>query len=118
MKPIVDAGVNLHSYAVTMEGYSKLAALMGAYPETLIFRRFGAISAQNILYLQDELVHLEQELRECTLANQQSEDATTRDMLSRDWFTLAHVDGGTGQQWCLMLQIREKLKDYGFDQGY
>jgi len=57
-----------------MEGYSKLASLMGAYPETLIFRRFGAISAQNLLYLQAELVHLEQTLQECAVANERSGD--------------------------------------------
>ena len=48
-----------------MEGYSKLASLMGTYSDTLIFRHFGALSAQNLLYLQAELVHLEHELREC-----------------------------------------------------
>ena len=96
-----------------MEGYSKIAALMSAYPETLIFRRFGAISAQNILYLQAELVHLEQELQSCTMADQRSADAMIRDMMSKDWYTLAHIDNGSQRQWRLMLQIRAKLKEYG-----
>ena len=96
-----------------MEGYSKIAALMGAYPETLIFRRFGAMSAQNLLYLQAELVHLEQELQECTLADQKSEDIITRDILSKDWYTLAHINSGTQRQWQLMLHIRAKMKEYG-----
>ena len=92
-----------------MEGHVKLALLMSEYPETLIFRRFGAISAQNLLYLQAELVHLEHELQECTLPN----NAPGRDVFSKDWFMFAHFNEGTEQQWCLILQIRAKLKEYG-----
>lgn len=99
-----------------MEGYSKLASLMGACPETLIFRRFGALSAHNLLYLQAELVHLEHELQECTLANEQVDDPIKRDILSKDWFTLAHSNDGTERQWQLMLQIRAKIKEYGYSQ--
>ena len=95
-----------------MEGYSKLASLMGAYPETLIFRRFGAIGAQNLLYLQAELVHLEQRLQECAVANERSGDQSEKNLLSKDWFTLAHSSEGN-EQWHLVLQIRAKLKEYG-----
>jgi hypothetical protein len=42
-----------------VNGYPKLARHMGASPEIAIFRRFGALNAQNLLYLQAELVHLE-----------------------------------------------------------
>ena len=100
-----------------MECYSKLASLMGAYSDTLIFRRSGALSAQNLLYLQAELVHLEHELQECTLANERSEDAAGKGISSKDWFTLTHSNKGTEQQWCIMLQIRAKLKEYGPRQG-
>ena len=96
-----------------MEGYSKLASLMGAYPDTLIFRRFGALSAQNILYLQAELVQLEHELKESSLANERSGDAGGKAIFSRDWFTLSHFNEGNEQQWCIMLRIRAKLKEYG-----
>lgn len=100
-----------------MEGYSKLASLMGAYPETLIFRRFGAISAQNLLYLQAELVHLEQRLHECAVANERSGDRSETNLLSKDWFTLAHSSEGS-EQWYLVLQIRAKLKEYGHPQVF
>ena len=96
-----------------MEDYSKLASLIGAYPDTLIFRRFGALSAQNLQYLQAELVHLEHELRECTLPNERSEDAAGKGILSKDWFTLAHSNEGTELQWRIILRIRAKLKEYG-----
>ena len=96
-----------------MECYSKLASLMGAYPDMLIFRRCGALSAQNLLYLQAELVHLEHELRECTLPNERSEDAAGKGIFSKDSFILAHSNEGTEPQWRIMLRIRAKLKEYG-----
>ena len=96
-----------------MDGYSKLAALMGTYPDAMILRRFGALHAQNILYLQAELVHLEQEFRICTTANQGSEDPMKNNFIGKDWFVLAHLNDGNEQQWQLMLQIRSKLKEYG-----
>ena len=96
-----------------MEGYSRLASLMGAYPENLIFRRFDAVSAQNILYLQAELVQLEHDFRECALANERSSDEFRRTVFANDWFPLAHANNGTERQWQLMLQIRHKLKEYG-----
>ncbi|KAL2037315.1 hypothetical protein N7G274_010004 [Stereocaulon virgatum] len=96
-----------------MEGYSKIASLMGDYPDALIFRRFSALSAQNLLYLQAELVHLEHELRECTVMNEPSGDAAGRAIFSKDWFTLASHSAGNEPQWRTMLQIRAKLKEYG-----
>ena len=95
-----------------MEGYAKLASLMGSYPEATILRRFGALSAQNLLYLQAELVHLERELVECSSLNERSDDPE-RVAFSKDWFSLAHFDGGNHKQWQVMLHIRAKLKEYG-----
>lgn len=95
-----------------MEGYAKLASLMGAYPEVAILRRFGALNIQNLLYLQAELVHLENELRESSYANQHSGDVH-RVTMSKDWITLAHYHEGNERQWAVALRIREKLKEYG-----
>lgn len=64
-----------------MEGYAKLASLMGAHPAVIFIPRFGALTAQNLLYLQAELDQLEPEFREWVT-------------FAKDWFTLAHADGG------------------------
>ena len=96
-----------------MEGYSKLASLMGAHPELMIFRRFSTISAQNLLYLQAELVHLEHEFQKSVHANQVSGDVNGKALISKDWYTLAHINGGDEEQWKIMLRIRAKLKEYG-----
>jgi len=48
--------------AAKIKGYPKLAGQIELCPETAIFRRFGALNAENLLYFQAELVWLETEL--------------------------------------------------------
>ena len=100
-----------------MEGYAKIASIMGSHPEVAILRRFGALNAQNLLYLQAELVALEQDLRAIS-----AEDSTSNEQdranYSRDWYTLRQSQNQTtgsedaGKQWQTILLIREKLKEY------
>jgi hypothetical protein len=97
-----------------MEGYAKIASLMGRYPEVAIIRRFGALNAQNILYLQAELTILETRLRELSIENEASLQPDKR-AYSRDWDTLrlsASTNAGDGRQWETMIQIRGLLKQY------
>jgi hypothetical protein len=44
-------------------GYPMLAGHMGNMSEVAMFRRFGALNARNLLYYQNELVCLEEELK-------------------------------------------------------
>lgn len=74
-----------------MEGYTKLATLMGAYPEVAIVRRFARLNAQNILYLQAELVHLESRLNELEDQDKDSSDPDRTDC-ALDWFALRYCD--------------------------
>lgn len=43
-------------------GYPRLSERMGVSPETLIFRKFIALNARMLLYMQAELVMLENQL--------------------------------------------------------
>jgi hypothetical protein len=45
-------------------GYPKLAERIAVLPETGIYRRFDALNARNLLYLQSELCTLENAIRE------------------------------------------------------
>ena len=100
-----------------MEGYAKLASLMGSNPEVAILRRFSALNAQNLLYLQAELVDLEEDLRAIAAEDNTSEDPD-RVIYSRDWYTLSRSKNHTadnkdaGRQWQIILSIREKLREY------
>ena len=46
-----------------LKGYPKLAILMGENPDVAIFRRFGTMSALNLMRLQAELIDIEEKLR-------------------------------------------------------
>lgn len=95
-----------------MEGYPKLAVLQAAYPELCIYRRFSTLNARNLLYLQAELVDLEEQLDEYTLADIKSDDLREK-KYSRNWHYLStSVDGVENSQWYTMLAIREKLREY------
>ena len=95
-------------------GYARLGAYMGSLPRGAIFRRFGALGMQNLLYLQAELVDLESRFRKCSRENGQSEDPE-KAFFDTDWWALAQHNDGNEEQWILALRIREKLKEYGND---
>lgn len=99
------------------EGYDRLGLLMGMIPQMAAFRRFGALSAEDLLYRQAELVELERSLREY-----QKEDRLSgqedRERYAFNWDTLRRsadddaAVGNDGSQWETILEIREKLKEY------
>lgn len=84
-----------------MNGYSKLASSMGAHPELAIFRRFGTLNAQNLLYLQAELVYLENKLQKCVKTDAAS-GHMDRMIYDHDWQTLfesTSAPDGNPEQW-------------------
>lgn len=96
--------------------YPRLVRKMGEMPEVAIFRRFGTLNAQSLLYMQAELVCLEKKLHRL-----QSKDAAAPGRRSRyaiNWFWLSNSgDQGDGDddddaQLELVKEIRAKLKEY------
>ncbi|KAF2741505.1 hypothetical protein EJ04DRAFT_547840 [Polyplosphaeria fusca] len=95
-------------------GYNVLASFMGAYPEMAIFRRFGALNARNILYLQAEITDLETQLLNAEKSDIESKHQD-RSIYSRDWRTLSEsleAADGDSTQWKIFLHLREKLHEY------
>jgi hypothetical protein len=93
-------------------GYPKLAAKIEILPEIAIFRRFGALSAQNLLYYQAELTYLERKLK-----MQQAKDNNHGDDNEKtyavDWYWLEKSqEQKTSPQLDLVLKIRKVLKEY------
>lgn len=117
--------VTLKPVTRPMDGYAKLGTLMGAYPEVAIIRRFSALNAQSILYLQAELVYLESQLRKYEDEDRKSGDQKRID-LAVDFIKLSKSLEEQeknmaeenleiffeGRRWRLMLQIQKKLKTY------
>ena len=78
----LENGVSTHA-----QGYDALGTLMGACPETAIFRQFAALSAQDLLHRQAELAELQE-----ALAFYQREDMESghedREAYSLSWHKL------------------------------
>jgi hypothetical protein len=97
-----------------MEGYAKVASVMGMHPEFGILRRFQTLNMQNLLYLQAEIAHLEADLHSI------AEEDTASGKIpghEHDWWTLSQGDeSGHAKQWKMVLEIREKLEKYSMNQ--
>lgn len=95
-----------------MGNYNTLAAVIGAHHELALFRRFATLNAQNILYLQAELVHLESELASLALENSCSKDESPASFQASLFYLKDSSDGENESQWRKVLETREKLKEY------
>lgn len=93
-------------------GYPKLAAQMELQPETSLFRRFGFLNAQNLLYYQAELTTLEKKLRDRQIADSLNANGN-KCQYGVNWYWLDQSeDDGDTLQLDLVLKIRETLKEY------
>jgi hypothetical protein len=94
-----------------MEGYAKVAELMGRHPELAIIRKFKTANLQNLLYLQAEITYLEDELRQ--IENRDIGHGPPRENFSHDWWFLANAETlKDKEQWAKVLQLRGKLEQY------
>ena len=97
----------------TMNGYPRIAKLMGGDSEFAIFRRFSVLNAHNLLYLQAELVFLEAELHTIAEADDRASNRESRRDFASDWWALSHPEVPEDrEQWDKVLEIRAKLKEY------
>ncbi|KAL8723949.1 MAG: hypothetical protein Q9181_007063, partial [Wetmoreana brouardii] len=95
-----------------MASYNKLAALMGQHQEMATFRRFQRLNAKSLLYMQAEILHLEQELDMIELEDKCSADKD-RALLHVSVFNLKESSGYPHDvQWSKVLEVRKKLEAY------
>jgi hypothetical protein len=95
-------------------GYPKIAAQMGLIPETAMFRRFGALNARNLLYLQCDLASIEEKLFKLEWNDHKSSTGKkSRYAVDAFWLDNATAvrDGDTKQR-DLILRMRETLHQY------
>ncbi|KAL8840376.1 MAG: hypothetical protein Q9176_003869 [Flavoplaca citrina] len=95
-----------------MASYNRLAALISKYQELAIFKKFQTLNVKSLLYMQAELLHLENELKGIELDDESSEDLH-RASLHTSVFNLKESSGSDHQlQWNKALEIRDKLERY------
>ena len=103
------AASSLGEYRRADFNYSTLARQVGEQPGLAIFRRFAALNAKSLLYLQAELAELEDSLK--TLESRDERDPAHREY---QWVAreLMNAPVGEDHQWLKVKEIREKLKLY------
>lgn len=82
---------------------------MSVYPELAVFRRFGQLNAQSLLYMQAEIQEMEKELgkiqtRNCIGSQEQKWSL-------KDWSWL-NTSEESGRELQLITDIRDRLKEY------
>ena len=98
-----------------MEGYAKFASFIAADHGMSIYRRFSTLSANNLLHLQAELVHLEAQLRDIITEDKTSGDAEKQKFPYSVWHLKRSAEDpsiGHPTQWSKVVEIRQKLKQY------
>jgi hypothetical protein len=117
--PVPSAKPEIDPFPDLIKGYPKLAGRMGMMPEIAMFRRFGALNARNLLYLQNDLMMLEARLKKVEAADQASDSGRKkRYAFNAFWLSTANVkvdgqlrDGDTVQR-DLILEMRTLLNQY------
>jgi hypothetical protein len=97
-----------------LQGYPKLARFIGERPGFAIFRRFSELNARNLLYLQAELLDVEEELYEAEIDDQRDQD------LRQLQFSMRGIHNGrvapegskAHSRWKLYEEQRRLLKEY------
>jgi hypothetical protein len=92
-----------------MAGYNEFANLIGSYPELTIYRKFATLTSKNLLYMQAELIYLENQLR--VISEVDHEDPEKRGF-GVSWEALNEASGDGAAQKRIVLEIRQKLKEY------
>lgn len=94
-----------------MAGYDKLARLIADHPSLAIYRKFGLLSSKILLYMQAELVNLENEL-EILVQDDDEEDEKASFKVSWKAMSSASCENGADLQHRKVVNVQEKLRAY------
>ncbi|KAF1967562.1 hypothetical protein BU23DRAFT_542456 [Bimuria novae-zelandiae CBS 107.79] len=95
-----------------VRGYPQFASKIELRPEFAIFRRFGGLNAENLLYLQAELSMLEEDLQLQQKIDSES-NHERRSKYALNWYQLSRSRShGDTTQLDLVFRIRDTLKQY------
>jgi hypothetical protein len=98
----------LARFANVTQGYPQLAALISKENGFAVFRKFSALGAHNILYLQAKLTNLEQQLEQID-----RELLTTNEQSLKSWQCFS----SDKQRARLIGKIRKTLHEYCMERG-
>jgi hypothetical protein len=94
-----------------MVNYTRFADLIGRYPEYALYRKFAALNAKRLLFMQAELSHLEYDLA-LIAEHDQSDPQTASFATSWNKMSNAPPGGQADLQSQKVREISEKLDKY------
>ena len=109
----IESGLASASQPVRLEGYPSFASWITEDRDAAIYRRYEKLSARNLLYQQNELLHLEEQLHKLDLEDTKDVNNGEAQRAARFW--KHYSDGGNAsarRHVELQQKIRLKLKEY------
>jgi len=105
--------LNSESWRNHPVGYPRLSERMGLKPEILIFRKFVALNARILLYMQAELASLEKTLQQVERNDREDKEEANRREYASNYTKLSQSDrDGDTYQLELVEKISSRLKSY------
>lgn len=91
---------------------------MASHDEFAMFRRFKKLNCLNLLYLQAEIMELEDSLDAPSATDDDGSEAAHRKQFASDWQYLSQkqADNKHHPQWDKFLHLRERLTEYSENQ--
>lgn len=118
MRSLFDIEMNADQAAIRPSlGFAALSSwiVSDGDQELLVFRKFGEISARNLLYLQSELLSIEARLRAWDEKVQGSNDTTLEEVAETWEMMIEQANEGKPEAKALLElvgQLRVKIKEY------
>lgn len=97
----------------SMGNYQTFANFLGKHADMNMFRRFGSLQAQNILFFQAELAYLEDEL--CVIRERRASGDPEKEHAKErhsKCFRDLQKDGESSEEFKKTMEIRAKLNEY------
>ena len=101
----------MNSSNLPEKGYPALSTLMGPHRGLAQFKRFAVLSTYSVLMQQAELLDLENQLQAHIAADQELSIGNNKSFLALSE-SVKNGDKISNELWEILLQIRQKLKDY------
>jgi hypothetical protein len=109
----LSANVLGNSKILIMGDYDQLAALLGRFPNLAMFRSFARLSTKTLLYMQADLIHLEDQLADIEHEDSCSQDQQ-KNSYKHSWRALSQSpeERGGDIQLRKVEEIRRKIQEY------
>ncbi|KAI4226306.1 MAG: hypothetical protein LQ349_006899 [Xanthoria aureola] len=95
-----------------MGDYTALASMMANHAEAAIFRRFDTLNIKNLLYMQAELVDLEDQLHDIESEDKKSEAPNKVSFSSSVQALRRSASTRDNDQWMKYKEVQEKIHAY------